>query len=515
MSGLSFGITGAQLIAGTDVRDGPAVLAVRDRFTSAELEPRFREARAEDVYGATAAAAAAFTEFRLTSPELRAGLLETIALGMEAAREGLVDRAVRETGLASARLDGEISRTSAQLRLFAGVLRQGSWQHVRIAPADPDRFPTAAPEIRQGSIAIGPVAVFGASNFPFAFSVAGGDTAAALAAGCPVVVRAHPAHPGTSELVGRIIIAAIQASGVPSGAFSLLQGESHEVGRLLATAPEIQAVAFTGSSRGGLALAAAVAGRPTPIPVFAEMSSINPVVVLPEALRCRGPQIARELVAVISGSMGQLCTKPGLVVVPEGSGRREFLAALRESLAEVESAPMLTPAIHEAFLDGVRERSALPGVETLAGGSVDGMDRPRSIVFVVAAKTLARQPVLTEEIFGPATVVATVGSMGEPWLSALAPLRGQLAASIHYDDGDEEMARQLLPWAEEHVGRIVVNGWPTGVEVGEATVHGGPFPATTDARFTSVGARAIERFLRPVAYQNFPQALLPGFLRGA
>jgi alpha-ketoglutaric semialdehyde dehydrogenase len=500
-------LTGQMIIAGEPVAGtGPEIRGF-DPVTGADLEPPYRYGDATHVDAACAAAAAAFDGYRVTTSEQRARFLERIADNVEALRDALVARASAETGLPQQRITGEVGRTTGQLRLFAEVLREGSWNGARIDPAQPQREPLPRPDIRQRAVPLGPVAVFGASNFPLAFSVAGGDTASALAAGCPVVVKAHDAHPGTSELVGRAISAAVSASGLPAGTFSLLFIPGRELGTTLVTDPRIKAVGFTGSRSGGTALVAAAAGRPEPIPVYAEMSSINPVFPFDGALASRGADLGRAFVGSLTMGSGQFCTNPGLVIAVDGPGLDTFIASARDALVEAGATPMLTPAIAESYANGV---AALAAGADLVGRGAAGDERTtcRAALFSTDATTFRRSEALQAEVFGASSLVVRCADIAEV-ASVAADLEGQLTATLHVDESDYDAAAGLLPVLELKVGRILFNGWPTGVEVGHAMVHGGPSPATSDSRTTSVGARAIERFLRPVAYQDVPKALLP------
>jgi NADP-dependent aldehyde dehydrogenase len=500
-------LTGQMIIAGEPVAGtGPEIRGF-DPVAGADLEPAYRYGDATHVDAACAAAAAAFDGYRATTSEQRARFLERIADNVEALRDALVARASAETGLPQQRITGEVGRTTGQLRLFAEVLREGSWNGARIDPAQPQREPLPRPDIRQRAVPLGPVAVFGASNFPLAFSVAGGDTASALAAGCPVVVKAHDAHPGTSELVGRAVSAAVSASGLPAGTFSLLFIPGRELGTTLVTDPRIKAVGFTGSRSGGTALVAAAAGRPEPIPVYAEMSSINPVFPFDGALASRGADLGRAFVGSLTMGSGQFCTNPGLVIAVDGPGLDTFIASARDALVEAGATPMLTPAIAESYANGVAELAA---DADLVGRGAAGDERTscRAALFSTDATTFRRSEALQAEVFGASSLVVRCADVAEV-ASVAADLEGQLTATLHVDESDYAAAAGLLPVLELKVGRILFNGWPTGVEVGHAMVHGGPSPATSDSRTTSVGARAIERFLRPVAYQDVPKALLP------
>ena len=506
-------LAGLSLIGRRDLAAAGATFRATDPSTGDELEPAYGECGPEEVEQATTLAAAAFGPLRATTPEARAAFLESIAANIEAASEHLWPRVQAETGLPLARVQGETGRTVGQLRLFASVVRDGTWRGVRIDPALPDRAPLPRPDLRQRAVPLGPVAVFGASNFPLAFSVAGGDTASALAAGCPVVVKAHPAHPGTSEIVGRAVRDAVTEHGLPEGVFSLLQGTTHELGTALVSDPRIKAVGFTGSRAGGLALVAAAQARPVPIPVYAEMSAVNPVFVLPGALQERAADIARGFVTSLTGSAGQLCTKPGLVFVADGEHADTFVSAAAEALADVESGPMLTAGISGAFSDATDRTGVVDGVHEVAtgrGGGAATASTPR--LFETTDAVLAAHPGLHDEMFGPAALVVRVRDTDR--LSDIARgLDGQLTATLHLGDGDQSVAGDLLSELELVAGRLLVNGWPTGVDVGHTMVHGGPFPATSAPATTSVGSRAIERFLRPVAYQDVPAALLPTELR--
>ncbi|WAL69721.1 aldehyde dehydrogenase (NADP(+)) [Amycolatopsis cynarae] len=501
-------LIGAQWVTGT----GPEVRSWDPR-TGEPLDPAYHYGGDEEVARAASLAEAAFGPYRATDSATRARFLDRIAEEITARGDAIVQRAHRETALPPARLTGEVARTTGQLRLFGETLREGSWQGARIDPALPGRTPLPRPDLRQRRIGLGPVAVFGASNFPLAFSVAGGDTASALAAGCPVVVKAHDAHLGTSELVAAAVRAAVEACELPEGVFSLLVGDGPELGTRLVTDPRIRAVGFTGSRAAGLALVRAAAARPQPIPVYAEMSSVNPVVVLPGALAARAGRLGADFVASLTLGAGQFCTNPGLVLVLDGPGLDEFLAAAAKAVAANGGATMLTTGIARGYAerrDGIAGR---PGVTELArGASGEGAACGAAALFTVDAAAFLADPALHEEVFGATSVVIRCSGT-EELTTVLRGLEGQLTATVHAEPEDHALAAALLPLLELRAGRILVNGWPTGVEVGHAMVHGGPFPATSDARTTSVGSLAIERFLRPVAYQDVPAALLPPVLR--
>ncbi|RCV51876.1 aldehyde dehydrogenase (NADP(+)) [Marinitenerispora sediminis] len=501
------------LIGDADVRPPGADEAhAVDPVSGERLEPGYPQGGAAEVERAAELAHAAFDTYRATAPEARARFLESIAANIDALGAALVERVMAETGLPEQRVLGERARTTGQLRLFAAVVRAGGWLGVRVDPADPGRTPLPRPDLRQRKIPLGPVAVFAASNFPLAFSVAGGDTASALAAGAPVVVKAHNAHPGTSELVGRAVRAAVREHGLPEGTFSLLFGPGPGLGTALVQDPRIAAVGFTGSRSGGLALAAAAAARPVPIPVYAEMSSVNPVVLLPGALAERGPALGAAYVASLTTGAGQLCTSPGLVfAVGDADG---FLAAAADAVAAAPAAPMLTDGIRRAYDEGAARLAGRPGVTELATGARDAAIAScgQARLYVTDGATFRSDESLQAEVFGATSLVVRVRDLAELH-AILGTLEGQLTATVHAAESDHPAARQLLPRLEVLAGRVLFGGWPTGVEVGHAVVHGGPFPATSAPATTSVGTLAIERFLRPVSYQDVPEALLPAELR--
>ncbi|WER45481.1 aldehyde dehydrogenase (NADP(+)) [Cupriavidus sp. WKF15] len=483
-----------------------------DAVTDKRHPVSFHAATEAEVAAAAQAAHDAFPAFRATSPAVRAALLEAMADEIDAIGDAFIAEASRETALPAARLEGERKRTSNQMRLFAAVLRRGDFLDARIDRALPDRKPQPRADLRQYRIGVGPVAVFGASNFPIAFSVAGGDTASALAAGCPVVVKAHPGHPVTSELMADAMERAIARCGAPAGIFNMVHGAA-ATGAALVRAPQIKAVGFTGSLSAGRALFDMAQARPEPIPVFAEMSSVNPVFLLPSALEARGPQIARELAASVTFGCGQLCTSPGLVLGVRSPAFDAFQAELATALAEAAPQPMLGAGIRDNFRRGFAGLLAVPGLETLvaveAESSIGGhlLKAERHVLFDEDAP-------LEEEVFGPLTVVVALDSERD-FVAYAERMRGQLTATVMASETDLLRHGELIGLLEARAGRLLFNGYPTGVEVGDAIVHGGPYPATTDARGTSVGSAAIERFLRPVCYQNYPDAALPAALRDA
>jgi NADP-dependent aldehyde dehydrogenase len=500
-------LTGKNLIAGETVNSADG------RFAAGGALAHFEEASRAHVESAADGAAGAFDAYRRMPADARAAFLDRIAAAIEANDE-LVDAARAETALPVPRLIGERARTANQWRLFAGLVREGSWVDARIDRALPARTPLPKPDIRRLLIPIGPVAVFGASNFPLAFSVAGGDTASALAAGCPVVVKAHPAHPATSEIAGRAIVDAARAAGVPAGVFSMLQSTRNDIALALVQHPQIKAVGFTGSLRAGRALFDAAAERPEPIPVYAEMGSVNPVFVLPGALAERAASIAEGLKDSVTLGVGQFCTNPGLTI---GIGDDRFGAFVHQLDGLVDAAPsgtMLTPAICDSYKAGVRRLSSVDGVSTSRSSNTSQEARALPSLFVTDGDAFLRHHEIGEEVFGPSTVVVRCGSREE--LEAVARrLEGQLTATLLGTAADLEQYASLVSILEQKAGRLIVNGFPTGVEVCPSMQHGGPYPATTDSRSTSVGTAAIHRFARPVAYQDFPQSLLPAELQDA
>lgn len=508
-------ITGKMLIGSRSVHGQNAGFNGFNPASAEMLEPSFSGAGEAEVQQACALAAAAFDSYRESAPEQRAHFLDKIAENILALGSDLIDRAAAETGLARGRLEGERARTVAQLRLFSEVVRSGDWLGLRIDRAMPDRKPAPRSDLRLRHIGIGPVAVFGASNFPLAFSVAGGDTASALAAGCPVVVRAHSAHPGTSELVGRAVQMAVAESGLHEGVFSMLSGAGIQLGADLVADPRIKAVGFTGSRAGGLALMHIAASRHEPVPVYAEMSSINPVILLPAALCARADAIGKDFAASLALGAGQFCTNPGLVLALDGSGVDAFMAAATAAVKASAAMTMLTPAIHAAYRDQIERLSQHAALQNAAQGQPNtGPNQCEVNLFSVDASAFLADASLQHEIFGAASIVVRCANF-TVLQDVIARLEGQLTATLQMNEEDLPLARALLPQLEAKVGRILVNGFPTGVEVGHAMVHGGPFPASSDPRSTSVGSLAIERFLRPVCYQDFPDALLPEPLKDA
>lgn len=507
-------VNGEMILAGQAIKGRGHPIRAMDPASAMPLAPDFGTATSDDTERVCKAAEEAFPAFRALAPAQRALFLEGIADELVDGSKPIVTRAMAETGLPQARLEGELARTCNQLRLFARVLREGDYLDIRIDQALPQRTPPR-PDIRLSMMPVGPVAVFGASNFPLAFSVAGGDTASALAAGCPVVVKAHSSHPGTSELVAKAVARAVAAQGLPAGVFSMLFGGGADIGAGLVADPRIQAVGFTGSRAGGTALLSIARARRQPIPVYAEMSSINPVILLPGALDRQGSDIAKAFVAALTLGAGQFCTNPGLLLAIDTPGLDGFVASAAGALQEIVPATMLNQGIHRAYCTGVERLSIHPAVKPLAQGGTGAGWVCRAALFSVTAKDFLASPELHEEVFGACSLLVRCRDAAE-LERVLAALEGQLTIAIHADGQDDtSLAAQLLPLIERKAGRILFGGFGTGVEVCDAMVHGGPYPATSDVRTTSVGSLAIARFLRPVCYQNAPDSLLPVELQAA
>ncbi len=459
---------------------------------------------------ACAAAEEAFWTFGYSSREVRAALLDAIAEEIEARGAAITEIGSAETGLPEARLEGERGRTTGQLRLFASTIRKGDYLDRRHDLALPDRKPAPRPDLRMMQRPIGPVAVFGASNFPLAFSTAGGDTAAALAAGCPVVVKGHEAHPGTGEIVAEAITAAIARCNLPPGVFSFVHGGAREVGRALVQHPLIRAVGFTGSLAGGRALFDLCAARPEPIPFFGELGSVNPMFLLPAAVAARGAEIAKGWAGSLTMGAGQFCTNPGIAVVLETQAAA-IAEAAKTALASIGAQVMLTDGIASAYRAGRDRIAAGTGVREVLT-SVCDLRNATPYLFVVAGDDWLANHTLSQEVFGPLGLIVTARDPDQ-MLAIARSLEGQLTATLHLDSADSALARQLMPVLERKAGRVLANGFPTGVEVCDAMVHGGPYPASTNFGATSVGTLSIRRFLRPVCYQNMPEALLPDDLQ--
>jgi len=503
-------LRGYSIIEGQSRETGGAVLHGVDPTTGAHLEPVYHCASLADLNHAADLAEEAFVSYRKLSGHERGPFLRRIADGIEAIVPELVARANCETALPEARLKGESARTINQLRLFAQVVEEGSWVNARIDPAQPDREPLPRSDIRSMMMALGPVAVFGASNFPLAFSVAGGDTAAAFAAGNPVIVKAHHAHPGTSEMVGQVIARSVRECGLPPGVFALLFGAGAEIGAALVDHPNVKAVGFTGSLSAGKALMQRAAARPEPIPCFMEMSSVNPLFVLPEALRSRTTQIAAGLFGSFTLGVGQFCTKPGLVYLPRNADADALVAEVKALVEKASPSPMLTEGISKSYHSGIARRQSHSHVNTVAQAPSNGAANTHAapVLMQIDAADLLANPDLSTEVFGPSALVIRYDSRDQ-LMELAGAVDGQLTATLHGTEADLAAFADLIAILERKAGRLIVNGFPTGVEVCHAMVHGGPYPATSDSRATSVGTYSIYRFVRPVCYQDFPQASLP------
>src|SRR5260221_870487 len=504
-------LEGTSIIGGKSPARGSRSFQAFDPATGQNLEPSFYAASGADVERACQLAGDAFESYGRPSREARAAFLRAIAEGLEADGAAVVNRAHAESAFPLPRLQGELGRTCNQLRLFAEVVEEGSWVDARIDTADPARKPPK-PDVRSMPRPIGPVVVFGASNFPLAFSTAGGDTASALAAGNPVIVKAHPAHPGAGELVARVIAAAVKHSALPPATFALLFDDGVTVGQTLVKHPLIRAVGFTGSRRGGEALMRLAASRPDPVPVYAEMGSVNPVVIFPGALHERAAAIAEGLHASFTVGVGQFCTNPGVVFLEAGAEGDAFVDLLAERTRATPAGAMLTTTISAAYAGCVSALSDR-GAQRIANGKAGTFAASREAsLWQVAASRALSEPHLLEEVFGPNTLIVRYGSLAE-LDEVIRALDGQLTATVHALPEELREHETLLQHLARKAGRLVANQFPTGVEVNHAMVHGGPFPATSDGQSTSVGTHAIERFTRYVAYQNWPDDALPAELR--
>lgn len=504
-------LTGHHLIGGRlAVSSGNGFRAVNPTSGQA-MEPEYHEATLEEVDRAVREAAGAFDVLRGQAPEARAVFLDALAEAVLEAGDGLLQRTHEETGLPLPRLTAERGRALNQAKMFAGMLREGSWVDARIDRPDPGREPMPKPDVRRMLRPVGPVVVFGASNFPLAISVIGSDTVSALAAGCPVVVKAHPAHPGTCEFLGNAVTRALAKCGLPPGAFSLLHGRGNEVGLALVNHPYTAAVSFTGSLTGGRALFDAATARPNPVPVYAEMGSVNPVFLLPGALKRNGPDIARAYLQSVTLGCGQFCTNPGIVFGTRGPEWNAFHDAVAAEAGNAPPATMLHAGIREGFEKGLERLESATGVRLVGrSNSEPAADQNQAAchIFATNAASLRQNPHLWQEIFGPTSLLVECESAEE--LEQMADvMEGQLTGTVHGTAEDFERAGRLLQILERKVGRLIRDGFPTGIEVCAAMQHGGPYPATTHSHFTSIGTASILRFVRPVCYQNFPETALP------
>ncbi len=508
---------GQHLIAGVPSAESSLTFRAINAAGGQLMEPSFHEGADIDADRALRAADEAFDALRTRSAHDRAALLDTIGEEIMALGDALLQRCQAETNLPLARLTAERGRTVTQAKMFATMIREGSWVDAVIDRALPDRQPQPRPDMRRMLVPIGPIVVFGASNFPFAISVAGTDTVCALGAGCPVVVKAHPAHPGTCEMMAAAVQRALKKAGFPAGAFSMIQGAGHAIGAALVKHPLARAVAFTGSLRGGRALFEIANARPDPIPVYAELGSANPVFILPQALAQRGEQIAQGYVASTTLGVGQFCTNPGLLLGLRGEPFRQFQSAVAKAAQAVAPATMLHAGIRDAYEAGLAAIEKTPGV-SLIGRSAASIDphltQAACVIFRTDVTTYDAHPHLSQEVFGPTSLVIEADTTAD--LERIAGnLEGHLTATLHATNEDLANHQALVRILERKVGRIVINGFPTGVEVTHATHHGGPYPATLDPHWTSIGSASIFRFVRPVCYQGFPDEALPAELQNA
>lgn len=505
-------ITGKNYIGNTPAAAGLETFTAVNPATGETLPGSFHLITEGEAAALTTKAAAAFKIYNQKTAEEKAVFLDAIADEILALGDDLITRAMQESGLPSARLTGERARTMGQLKMFAKLLRDGSWVDARIDTAIPDRQPLPKPDLRSMLVPLGPVMVFGASNFPFAYSAAGGDTASALAAGCPVILKAHPLHPGTDEMVSQAIIAAAQKTGMPDGVFSLVFSNEAMAIRLV-TDPVVKAIGFTGSRKGGMAIFNAAVNREEPIPVYAEMSAVNPVILLPGAVAANANAIAQGYAGSVSLGVGQFCTNPGLVFMVDDEHTKHFLQALAENIEKIAPATMLSKNICAAYNNGVQQLKNSASLAAQSSTQADaGKTEAIPHIFTVTEEAFLANKNLGAEVFGPASLIVLCKN-ANGIAEVLQQAEGQLTATVHAAANDEAYLPAIIDLMKEKAGRILFGGFPTGVEVCDAMVHGGPFPATTDGRSTSVGTAAILRFVRPVSYQNFPQHLLPEALK--
>ncbi|SEK70698.1 NADP-dependent aldehyde dehydrogenase [Colwellia chukchiensis] len=505
-------ISGRHLIAGQWLGETKQGFVAFNALENKAMTNRFADATEQEVEQAINAGQNAFKSYHQLSADQRAKFLRAIGTEIEALGEELISTASAETGLPAMRIQGERGRTVGQLNLFASLLEQGEYQGV-IDLADPSRSPLPKPDTRLGYLPLGVVAVFGASNFPLAFSTAGGDTASALAAGCPVIMKAHTAHPATAELIAQAILKAILSCDIDPGVFALIQGENHAISSQIVTHPLIKGVGFTGSERVGMILQQQINQRPEPIPFYGELGSINPQFIMPHKLTHDAKTIANELVASLMMGQGQFCTSPGVWLLPDNAQYQDFAAAAAQAVAQTEAGVMLTPAIAQAYKDGVASWQSTAGVELLASGQAGATHLCQAALFSTDFATFAANPALQTELFGSAALIVKCADVNE-MLQAISVIKGNLTASIHALPDDLDDAKIIANNLVHKVGRLIYNQMPTGVEVCASMNHGGPFPASTNIRSTSVGSEAIKRWQRPICYQNMPSELLPTLLQG-
>lgn len=507
-------LTGSHLINGDwIVTKGDTFQAVNPA-NNESLPTQFTNASEIEIEAAVSAATVSFKTYSGLSDLKRALFLESIAEEIDSLKESIIERGMLETGLPNMRLQGELGRTTGQLRMFSSLLKEGGWKRAVIDTADVERQPMPKPDVRLTQIPLGPVVVFAASNFPLAFSVAGGDTASALAAGCPVILKAHSGHPGTSELVALCIAKAIEKCGLPKGVFALLHSTGYELGTALVKHPDIKAAGFTGSIAGGRALYDLAANRPDPIPFYGELGSTNPVFMLQGALDSKAEQIAEGFVATMNLGVGQFCTSPGLIVACEGEGLEKFLSKAAQLIQVQQAQTMLTPAICSSYKKIISQRDAMPVVTTVAANTITDENANQAVLKLqtVKGRDYLLMPDLEEEVFGPSGLVVICEDKQE-MINILESFHGHLTGAIFNTDDDQEFASALTPALQHKVGRVIFNGFGNGVEVCGGISHGGPYPSSTSVQTTSVGARAIDRFVRPICFQNTPDALLPDELK--
>lgn len=506
-------LNGKSIIGASSANECDQSFSAINPATSKELEPSFYAASKKEVEQAVELAADAFTTFSAMPGKVRADFIREIAKNISDVTSDIVERATQETGLPEARIQGETLRTTSQLQLFADLIEEGSWVNARIEKGDPDRKPLPKPDLRSYEKGLGPVVIFGASNFPLAFSVAGGDTAAAFAAGCPVIVKAHSAHPGTSEIVGKAIQKAVKDSGLPEGVFSMIFGSGSVIGEQLVKHEKICAVGFTGSRKVGRHLMDIAAAREVPIPVYAEMSSINPVIFLQESLSENGEALAASLKDSVTLGVGQFCTNPGLVLVEKSDATTKFIKSVQSQFEKANAGTMLTPNIAKAYSTSIEKHSKVSSISGFGNETENTVScSGQAAYFITNGDTFLKENQLKAEVFGPSTTIVEVDNKDQ-MKEILCSMEGQLTGTIHGTDADLEANKDITQLLLNKVGRLIFNGFPTGVEVCSSIIHGGPYPATSDGRSTSVGSLAIHRFTRTVCYQNSPEALLPDELK--
>lgn len=510
-------LTGRHLIGNSESASSSSSFSPANPSLGTALEPCYFEATEKEIDDAVTLAVAAFDPFRRLIAEARADFLDAIANETLALGDELLQRASAETGHPLPRCASERDRAVLHTRQFAELIREGSWVDARIDLPDPTRQPLPKPDVRSLMQPVGPVAIFGASNFPIAISVLGADTMSAFAAGCPVIIKAHPGHPGTCELAARAILRAAASTRMPEGVFSLLHGKSNEVGTRLVSHPGITAAAFTGSLGGGRALFTVANSRPVPIPFYAEMGSVNPVFVLPGALRARASRIAEGFVAALTAGVGQFCTNPGLVLGLESEEWADFSELAREKVTAFKPATMLHAGIHGAYQSGIADLMTRESVELLGHSAIEADPakcEAAAYLFQTTQQGLLGDPTLFNELFGPVSTLVSCGAPSD-MIAIAEKLEGSLSATIHGTENDLAEYRELVTVLQRKAGRLIFNGYPVGIEVCHSMHHGGPYPATTHSHFTSIGTRAVSRFVRPVCYQDWPDTMLPMELQNA